>query len=652
MNEKEKTINPKIIREKILTELNKINIKRIKLENEEYSDLNNYGYLNLKKLTPKMLELSKQIKNYYTSSSSSTKINNTNYKLLIESFKNKQSSIKAFENNKIPNYSYEPTRISTLIAGNSIKKKSRKKSNRKLRRLRKKTSKKSRRKTRRKKYIGGTTRPYLPITQPTTQLYLPTTPTTRPYSPTTPTTRPYSPTTPSQIQPPLPQIQPPIPPLPQIQLPIPPLPPLPQIQPPLPQIQPPIPPLPLPPIPPLPLPQIQNQTTTLIIFLITDRITPLTYMFETTQLINMIKYKKMIVPPTYTPMRDIFDAFQMRNDIQIKYNYNINNYDDVTDNTNYNNENIIDMVFDQEITPNVINYYYLYEDDTLDTRYVKESDITITADDITSMKCYTSSWDNVLNPYLYDNSNYWTATGNGPIIISNSNPLTNSREPTLNLPQNCRTAIDSTTNLPKIPVDRVVLEEEIKNKINKYYELFFNKGRLTENNEVLYDSTRTKTVYRGMTRPMINLVKGQLLLLQAYTSTTLNYFKAHDFAIDQGRIYEDPYIYEITFDSGIPYISYDSTPYISVYPREEEILFPINCYINIIDDPIERPLLTDPSKTFKFQKLHISWDLDLPLLEDHNTKVIESKIEIKFLGTQEDQALEKLIELFPQINSQ
>ena len=65
MNEKE--INPKIIRDKILKNLNQINLERTPLQKgEQYTHLNNYGYLDLRKLTPQMVELSNEIKDMIT----------------------------------------------------------------------------------------------------------------------------------------------------------------------------------------------------------------------------------------------------------------------------------------------------------------------------------------------------------------------------------------------------------------------------------------------------------------------------------------------------------------------------------------------------------------------------------------------------------
>jgi hypothetical protein len=400
-------------------------------------------------------------------------------------------------------------------------------------------------------------------------------------------------------------------------------------------------------------------TTMIVIFFVTDDVKAYTHLFETTDLTNVKLYKKCISPATYDGFNNrsmsnvgIFDAYKMLMDSSYKYNYKIKDYHDTTNNTQYNNTNFINILFDTEIIPDAVNYYYLYSNDLLDnnnTKFVKDSHINVTENDVALMKCYTVNWDRVLNPYLYDNPNYFTATGNGPLIMNNSRVLDDYTDPTLNLPENCRTVIDPATNLPIIPVNQPVLEEEIKNKIEKYYELFFNKGRLTENNTVLFNNRRSNMVYRGMTRPFSNLVQNTPLLLESYTSTTFKFTTAETFAYNGGN-YTDPYIYQFTFDSGIPYISYDYLPYISEYGlQEEEILFPINCYITLVGAPTVRQFTNYPAVSYKLQRVNISWDLDLNLLEEHNTRVIKIKIEHKFLGYNRNQAVQKLIELFPQI---
>jgi len=593
-------INPEKIREKILTELNKINLERIPLQNKEenYSHLNNYGYLNLKRLTPQMVQLSNEIKYYYTKKIA--RINNTNYRLLVESFKHNINIRRLIHENRSQSERARTrarTRASSRARTSSRASSSRKRESSSRRRessSRKRESSSRRRSSSSRKransLIPNSSRIERPLDIHTGGRYYDTDLTIR-----------------------------------ELDL----------------------------------IDQgIIPGTTMVIVFFITDEVTANTYLFDTTELTNMKLYKKCISPETYDGFNNrsmsnigIFDAYNMLDNEIYKYSYKIKNYHDVRNNMHYDNMNFNNILFDKEIFPDTVNYYYLYSNDLLDnnnTKFVKYSKLRITDDDVTSMKCYTTNWDRILNPYLYDNLNYWTATGNGELVINNSNPPTNYVEPTLNLPFNCRTVMDQTTHLPK-PVDRPVLQEEINNKIENYYKLFFNKGRLTENNTVLFTNRRSNMVYRGMTRPFFNIVQNTPLLLQSYTSTTLKYSTAEQFAYNGGASI-DPYVYQFTFDSGIPYISYDNSPYISEYGlQEEEVLFPINCYVTLVGPPSIRPFTRYPTVNYKLQRIHISWDLDLCLLEEHNTQLIKIKMENKFLGYNHTDALQKLIEIFPQI---
>ena len=587
MNEKE--INPKIIRDKILTTLNQINLVKVPLQKgEKYTHVNNYGYLNLRKLTPQMVELSNEIKNYYTKKMA--RIKNTNYKLLVESFKHNTNIRKLLhekrsQSERASSSRRRGSRRSSKRAS-SARASSRRSSRRRAsssRRRRASSSRKISRRISNELYN-------VPVMHTGGRYYNNTELTIRELD--------------------------------------------------------------------LIDRSIIPGTTMVIAFFITDEVTAHTFLFETTELTNMTLYKKCISPQTYDGFNNrsmsnvgIFDSYNMVIDPRYKYSYNIRDYHDVANNIPYNNMNFHNILFDTEILPDTVNYYYLYSNDLLDnnnTKFVKYSDINVTDDDVTSMSCYTINWDRVLNPYLYDNANYWNATGNGPLVMNNSIRLDDYTEPTLNFPFNCRTVMDSTTNLPLIPVDQPILEQEIQNKIENYYKLFFNKGRLTENKTVLFNNRRSNMVYRGMTRPFFNITHTPLLL-QSYTSTTLKYSTAETFAYNGGA-HTDPYIYQFTFDSGIPYISYDASPYISNYGLdEEEILFPINCYVTLVGAPSIRQFTRYPTVNYKLQRINISWDLDLSLLEEHNTQVIKIKMENKILGYNHNQALQALIDIFPQI---
>ena len=181
--------------------------------------------------------------------------------------------------------------------------------------------------------------------------------------------------------------------------------------------------------------------------------------------------------------------------------------------------------------------------------------------------------------------------------------------------------------------------------------LFFNKGFITKHNggrnNVSFNGREYHTVYRGNSFDYHRqtAVVNNDFLLQNYTSTTVE--------IDVALLFIDLHyspnstLYEITFDDGIPYISYDDLPYSSYFNQDEkEILFPPNCIISLVG-PF-RIVNTPSGRPYKHQQVHLSWNIDIPVLQEKNKSVIDVFTEIKCIGTDYTTALTTLQTQLPQ----
>jgi hypothetical protein len=390
------------------------------------------------------------------------------------------------------------------------------------------------------------------------------------------------------------------------------------------------------------------------------------FIFETADLDNVVRYKKFIGEQQYNAYNStaimnegIFNSEQMRNSRDYKYKYTFRDFTDQNMNVLYNNSEINNLpIFDNELTPNSVNYVYVFEDDFMDnsnTKFVKDTNLEITIDDENSMRCYTKNWDAIINPYFYNHANYWAAGQIGETVIINSNTTWRSPNIVDLQPDNCRTVMVNGT-FPAV-IDRPILEEEIVNKIESYKTLFFNKGFMTKHNggrnNVSFDGREYNTVYRGNSFDyhLRSVTPGNDYLLQNYTSTAVEINAALGF-ID---LYynADSTLYEITFDEGIPYISYDDLPYNSYFNKtEKEILFPPNCVISLLG-PSRREILNIPGggnngSPYKYQRVHLSWNIDIPILQEKNKSVIDVLTETKYLGTDYTNALQTLQTQFPQ----
>jgi hypothetical protein len=391
------------------------------------------------------------------------------------------------------------------------------------------------------------------------------------------------------------------------------------------------------------------------------------FMFETTDLDNLIRYKKFIGDQHYNAYNStaimnegIFNSEQMRNNVDYKYKYTFRDFTDQNMNVLYNNSEINNLpIFDNELTPNSVNYVYLFEDDFIDnsnTKFVKDTNLEITLDDINSMRCYTKNWDAIINPYFYNHANYWAAGEIGETVIINSNTTWRSPNIVDLQPDNCRTVM--VNGIFPAVIDRPILEEEIENKIESYKTLFFNKGFMTKNNGgtniVSFDGGEYNTVYRGNSFDyhLRSAVPGTDYVLQNYTSTAVELNPALGF-ID---LYynADSTLYEITFDEGIPYIVYDDLPYNSYFNKvEKEILFPPNCIISLLG-PSRREILNIPGggnngRPYKHQRVHLSWNIDIPILQEKNKSVIDILAETKCIGIDYTIALQTLQRQLPQL---
>ena len=396
------------------------------------------------------------------------------------------------------------------------------------------------------------------------------------------------------------------------------------------------------------------------------------FMFETADLDNVVRYKKFVGDQHYNAYNStaimnegIFNSEQMRNATDYKYKYTFRDFTDRNMTVVYNNSNINNLpIFDNELTRNSVNYVCFFEDDLMDnsnTKFVKESNLEITQDDITSIRCYTRNWDAVINPYFYNNANYWNPGQIGETVINNSNNTPPFLDPTFepnitnNVPIDCRTVMVNGV-LPAV-IDRPILEEEIVNKIENYKTLFFNKGFMTKHNggrnNVSFDNREYNIVYRGNSFDyhLRATTPSNDYLLQGYTSTSVGLNEALKF-IDY-YYNPDSTLYEITFDEGIPYIAYDDLPYNSIFFQDEkEILFPPNCVISLLG-PSRREILNirngvHNGSPYKHQKVHISWNIDIPILQEKNKSVIDVLTETKCIGTDYTNALQTLQAQFPQ----
>ena len=388
------------------------------------------------------------------------------------------------------------------------------------------------------------------------------------------------------------------------------------------------------------------------------------FMFETADLDNVVRYKKFVGDQHYNAYNStaimnegIFNSEQMRNATNYKYKYTFRDFTDRNMTVVYNNSNINNLpIFDNELTRNSVNYVYFFEDDLIDnsnTKFVKESNLEITQDDITSMRCYTKNWDAIINPYFYNNANYWNPVQIGETVINNSNVTWGSPNIVDLQPDNCRTVIVPGSSPPAFPavIDRAILEEEIVNKIESYKNLFFNKGFMTKHNggrnNVSFDGREYNIVYRGnsFNYHLQAATPSNDYLLQNYTSTAVEINAALGF-ID---LYynADSTLYEITFDEGIPYIAYDDLPYNSYFNKtEKEILFPPNCVISLLGP--SRIDNMPNGRPYKHQRVHLSWNIDIPILQEKNKSVIDVLTETKCIGTDYTNALQTLQAQFPQ----
>ena len=389
------------------------------------------------------------------------------------------------------------------------------------------------------------------------------------------------------------------------------------------------------------------------------------FMFETDDLNSVVRYKKFIGEQPYNAYnstailkKGIFDSEQMRNSGDYKYKYTLRDFTDQNTTDLYRNFEINNLsIFDNELTPNSINYVYIFGDDidiNSNTKFVKETDLEITIDDINTIRCYTNNWDKIINPYFYNAAGYWNPGEIGEKVINNSNNGTLGDPNIVDLqPDNCRTVMVSGA-FPTV-IDRTILEEEIVNKIESYKNLFFNKGFMTKNNggttTVSFDGREYNTVYRGnsfnyhISNQTRTGVISNDFLLQNYSSTTIEKNAALIFI----NMYYNPNstLYEMTFDEGIPYIAYDDIPYNSYYAQQEqEILFPPNCVITLLG-PSSIEMLN--GRPYTLQRVHLSWNIDIPILQEKNESVIEVFAEIKSIGTDYTSALTTLQNKIPQL---
>ena len=100
-------------------------------------------------------------------------------------------------------------------------------------------------------------------------------------------------------------------------------------------------------------------------------------------------------------------------------------------------------------------------------------------------------------------------------------------------------------------------------------------------------------------------------------------------------------------------MAYDDLPYNSFFSQQEkEILFPPNCVISLLG-PSHIEILNIPhgvhnGRPYKHQQVHLSWNIDIPILQEKNKNVIDVLTETKCIGTDYTNALQTLQTQFPQ----
>ena len=331
-----------------------------------------------------------------------------------------------------------------------------------------------------------------------------------------------------------------------------------------------------------------------------------------------IDTRNMQLEKTYhciSPMNQLAFAHVVSNGLTKKKNKKLYKYK-IT-----NNGNRFDMFFDKQVRPNS-TIFYRRESLSSCTHLIWSYYIDFTQQNIMEFKCYTGDWAEAINPYLYDEEyldrireptpDHDTIPPYGDFLI-------------YEFPY-CRKANRNANQNPAPITTKQDLQNELQYKIDHYDYVFINKCTMTDKDEdpnkndvgIYFNNEFFPTLFRGQKYNFnwLQYTNGYAYKIKNFLSTTIK-IKDHNNRVnlsfmnficdpDEGIGFSQDkpgYIFQINPSPGIPYVSFDSSPFTSFYSHEKEVLLPRDCMVTTSDPDGTDAIMQSPDGRLLYVKI-------------------------------------------------